>query len=171
VIFKCHWFDLEVTRRTHSNLGLVEIRQDSILQGDNVYIVAQQATQVYYLPYACQTKEHLKCWDVVYKVSPHDKLPIPNDEYCNLDSDTYEGEFFQEDRLEGRFEIDLTEAIGMEVDIEMVVDEEDDEVQNENDLEILEGNDINDKLAPLDGVDSDDETYDPANPDTYEDYF
>jgi hypothetical protein len=29
----------------------------------------------------------------------------------------------------------------MEVDIEMVVDEEEDEVQNENDLEILEGND------------------------------
>ena len=35
---------------------------------------------------------------------------------------------------------------------------------------------INDKIAPSDGVDyemvdSDDETYDPANPDTYEDYF
>jgi hypothetical protein len=26
VIFKCHWFDPEVTRRTHSNHGLVEIR-------------------------------------------------------------------------------------------------------------------------------------------------
>jgi hypothetical protein len=63
----------------------------------------------------------------------------------------------------------------MEVDIEMVVDEEN-EVKNENDLEILEGNDINDELAPSDGVDyemvdSDDETYDSANPDTYEDYF
>jgi hypothetical protein len=34
---------------------------------------------------------------------------------------------------------------GMEVDIEMVVDEEE---QNKNDLEILEGNDINDELAP-----------------------
>ena len=51
VIFKCHWFDPEVTRRTYSNLGLVEIRQDSVLPGDDVYIVAQQATQVYYLPY------------------------------------------------------------------------------------------------------------------------
>jgi hypothetical protein len=84
-------------------------------------------------------------------------------------------EYFQEDGLEGRFEIALTEAIGMEVDIEMVVDEED-VVQNENDLVILEGNEINDELAPSDGVDyemvdSDDETYDPANPDTYEDYF
>jgi hypothetical protein len=49
-------------------------------------------------------------------------------------------------------------------------------VQNDNDLVILEGNDINDKLASSDGVeiemvDSDDESYDPANRDTYEDYF
>ena len=175
VIFKCHWFDPQVTRQTHSNLGIVEIRQDSTLTGDDVYIVAQQATQVYYLPYACQTKQHLKGWDVVYKVSPHAKLPVPNDEDYNLDPDTYDGEFFQEDGLEGQFEIDLTEAIGMEVDIEMVVDDEDDEVQNENDLEILEGN-ANDEVAPSDDVDyemvdSDDDTYDPANPDTYEDYF
>jgi hypothetical protein len=176
VIFKWYWFDPQVTRRTHSNLGIVEIRQDSTLPGDNVYIVAQQATQVNYLPYACQTKEHLKGWDVVYKVSPHGRLPVPNDEDYNLDLDTYDGEFFQEDGLEGRFEIDLTEAIEMDVDIEMVVDEEDDEVQNDNDLVILEGNDINDELVSFDGVDyemvdSDDESYDLANPDTYEDYL
>jgi hypothetical protein len=125
---------------------------------------------VYYLPYVCQTKEYLKGWDVVYKVSPHGRLPVPNDEDYNLDPDTYDGELFQEDVLEGQFRIDLTEAIRMEVDIEIVVDE--DEVQNENDLVILEGTDINDELAPLDGVDyemvdSDDESYDPANPDTY----
>jgi hypothetical protein len=71
VIFKYHWFDPQVTRQTQSNLGIVEIRQDSTLPRDDVYIMAQQATQVYYLPYAWQTKEHLKGWDVVYKVSPH----------------------------------------------------------------------------------------------------
>jgi hypothetical protein len=64
----------------------------------------------------------------------------------------------------------------MDVDIEMVVDEEDDQVQNDNDLVILEGNDINDEVGSSDGVeiemvDSDDESYDPVNPDTYEDYF
>ena len=107
----------------------------------------QQAIQVYYLSYACQTKKHLKGWDVAYKVLLHGKLHVPNNEHYNLDPDTYGGEFFQEDGLEERFEIDLTEAIGMEVDIEVVVDEEDDEVQNENDLVILEGNDINDELA------------------------
>jgi hypothetical protein len=35
----------------------------------------------------------------------------------------------------------------------MIVDEEDDEVQNENNLVIFEGNDINDKLVSSDGVD------------------
>jgi hypothetical protein len=113
VIFKCYWFDPQVMRQTYSNLGIVEIRYDSTLLGDDVYIVAQQATQVYYLPYACQMKEHLKGWDVVYKVSPHGKLPVPNDEDYNLDPNTYDREFFQEDGLEGRFEIDLTEAIKM----------------------------------------------------------
>jgi hypothetical protein len=102
VILKYHWFDPQVMRRTHSNLGIVEIRQDSTLLGDDVYIMAQQATQVYYLPYACQTKEHLKGWDVLYKVSPHERLHVPNDEDYNLDLDTYDGEFFQEDGLEGR---------------------------------------------------------------------
>jgi len=40
VIFKCLWFDPELTRWT-PNLGLVEIRSDSVLPGDDVYIVAQ----------------------------------------------------------------------------------------------------------------------------------
>jgi hypothetical protein len=114
----------------------------------------------------------------VYNVSPHGNLHVQNDEDYNLDPNTYDEEFFQEDELERQFEIDLTEVIRMEVDIEMVVDEEKDEVQNENDLEMLEelhlGNE-NDELVPSDGVDyqmvdSDDETYDLANPD-HEDYF
>jgi hypothetical protein len=57
--------------------------------------MAQQATQVYYLPYVCQMKEHLKGWDVVYKVSPHDKLHVPNNEDYNLYPDTYDEEFFK----------------------------------------------------------------------------
>ena len=40
VIFKCHWFHPGVTRRT-PKLWLVEIRQDSVYLGKDVYIVAQ----------------------------------------------------------------------------------------------------------------------------------
>ena len=173
-------FDPKVTRQTYSNLGLVEIRQDSILPGDDVYIVAQQATQVYYLPYACQTKSHLKGWDIVHRVSPHGKVPVPNDEDYNLDPNTYDGEFFQEEGLEGRFEIDLTKAIEIEVDNETVIEEDArDEVQNVKDLQMLErlhldndnGNIAHsDSVDYFDMIDSDDETYDAANLD-HEDYF
>ena len=43
VIFKCHWFDPQVTRRTHSNLGIIEIQQDSTLRGDDVYMKGKYA--------------------------------------------------------------------------------------------------------------------------------
>ena len=109
------------------------------------------------------------------------KLPVPNNQDYNIDPNTYDGEFFQEDRLEGNFEIDLTEAQGMEVDNESGVDEDaGDEVQNVKDLELLQwlhlGNDSDDDIPPehrhdyVDTRDSDDETYDPANPD-HDDYF
>ena len=113
----------------------------------------------------------------MYKVSPHGKLPVPNNE----DYNTYDGEFFQENRLEGTFEIDLTEAIEMEVDNERAIDEDaGDEVHNVKDLELLKrhlGNDSDHTISPsklghdyIDIGDSDDETYDPANPD-HDDYF
>jgi hypothetical protein len=117
----------------------------------------------------------------VYKVSPHGKLPIPNNKDYNLDPNTYDREFFQEEGLEGSFVIDLTEPIGMEVDNERVVDEDTrDEVQNVKDLQLLQrldlGNNNDDNITPsdsddyIDMADSDDDTYDPANPD-HDDYF
>jgi hypothetical protein len=47
VVFKCHWFDPEAKRETW-DIGLVEIQQSSVYAGDNVYIVAQQATEVFF---------------------------------------------------------------------------------------------------------------------------
>jgi len=89
---------------------------------------------------------------------------------------------FQKDELEGSFLIDLTGAIGRELDNERVVQEDaGDEVHNAKDLELLErlnlDNDSDDNIPPsehkydyMDTRDSDDETYDPTNPD-YDDYF
>ena len=113
----------------------------------------------------------------MYKVSPHGKLPVPNNENYNIDPNTYDGEFFQEDGFEGSFEIDLTEAIGMEEDNERVADKDaGDEVQNVKDLELLQRLHLCNDIPPsehgddyIDMCDSDDETYDPANPD--DDYY
>ena len=75
-------------RRT-LNIGLVEIQRSSVYPGDDVYVVAQQVTQIYYLSYPCQTDNRLKGWDVVYKVSPQGKLHVPNNEDYNIDPNTY----------------------------------------------------------------------------------
>ena len=108
---------------------------------------------------------------------------ISHNEDYNIDPNTYAGEFFQEDGLDGTFQIDLTEAMGMEQDNERIDnDDAGDEVHNVKDLELLErlrlDNDTDDDNVPpmeidgdyIDTRDSDDETYDPANPD-HDDYF
>ena len=52
----------------------------------------------------------------MYKVSPHGKVPVPNNKDYNIDPNTYDEEFFQEDGLQGHFVIELIESIRMEVD-------------------------------------------------------
>ncbi len=80
VVFKCYWFQPKETRRTHEHIGLVEINQSTHLDVPDVYITAQQATQVFYLPWACQTNPNLKGWDVVYEVPPRARLSPPKEE-------------------------------------------------------------------------------------------
>lgn len=173
VIFKCHWFDPQEVVKT-PELGLVEVLKSSVLLGDDVYIVAQQATQVYYLSYPCKTKDRLKAYDVVYKVSPHSKIAVPNDDDYINDPNTNDGEFFQEEGLQGNFEIVLDEAEAMEVYNDRVVVDGDDgeEVDNAKDLRLLEqrhsvNDDIDDETSE---GHSDDRTHDLANTDD-DDYF
>jgi hypothetical protein len=165
ILFKCHWFDPDQTQET-KDVGLVEIRQSSVYDGEDVYIVAQQATQVYYLSYPCKTNERLQGWDVVYKVSPHGRLPVPNNEDYNIGPNTYEGEFFQEDGLPRDFVIDITEAL----EIMEVEDDGGEEIDDDDDVVLLEkvaaGQDVD--APPADEYledmrDSDDETSDHDN--------
>ena len=135
--------------------------------------MAQQAVQVYHTPYACQAKDHLKGWSIVHHVSPHGKLPRPNDEDYTFDTNTYDGEFYQADGLQGRFEIVLPGVTAMEVYNEMHEnDDPGDVVLNPKDIQMLErfhlGKDSVEDQEPsysvenLDNFDSDDETYDPG---------
>jgi hypothetical protein len=119
VVFKCYWFQPKETRRTHEHIGLVEFKQSTHLDVPDVYITSQQATQVFYLPWACQTNANLKGWDVVYEVPPHVRPPPPNEEDYepHINPDTYDGEFFQETRLsKKRFKNRSTSPQNMEVD-------------------------------------------------------
>jgi hypothetical protein len=135
VLFKCHWFHPIRGVRRRPNIGLVEVNKTSVLSGNEPYIVAQQATQVYYVPYPCKTVTSLVDWDVVYKVAPRTKLPTPSDEDYNIDPVTNVDEFFQEDGLPGNFEIVIVHEDDHSDNTEMEVEVE--EVANEKDLELL----------------------------------
>jgi len=107
VVFKCRWFDPIDGQRSTPSIGLVEVRPSTTYCGADVYIVAHQAKQVYYLPYPCK-KEELLGWEVVFQVSPHGKLPRPNaNDYLNIDPVTYEGIFYQEEENFGGFDIQV----------------------------------------------------------------
>lgn len=165
IIFKCKWFDPEHYRGVPA-VGLVEINREKLLDCPDVYIVAQQATQVYYLPYACKIAR-LRDYDVPYKVSPYGKLPMPIDDDYNplINADTYEGEFFQEEGgLTGHFVIDLTGGEGMEEDVGSVGVDSEEEVDDINDLAFLQRLNSQNDGGDTDGDDtrdSDDESVAP----------
>ena len=103
VVFKCHWFDPKAGHKSDPSIGLVEVKPSTTYSGADVYIVAHQAKQVYYLPYPCKN-DRLKDWQVVFRVSPHGKLPMPSaDDYNNINPVTYEGIFYQEQEDFGDF--------------------------------------------------------------------
>ena len=138
VVFKCYWFQPKETRRTNEHIGLVEINQSTHLDVPDVYITAQQATQVFYLPWACQTNPNLKGWEVVYEVPPRARLSPPKEEDYepHINPDTYEGEFFQETRLsKKRFKNRYTSPQNIEVDSDNESDITPEEEQEETEQE------------------------------------
>lgn len=111
VVFRCHWFDPHHGHKNTPSIGLVEVRPSTTYSGSDVFVVAHQAKQVYYLPYPCQ-KEYLQGWEVVYQVSPHGKLPMPSeDDYNNINPQTYEGIFYQEQENFGDFGLEGLEDL------------------------------------------------------------
>ena len=128
VVFKCHWLDPHRVR-WDPGIGLVEVERSSVYAGDDVYILATQAFQVFYLPYPCKNPaKRLQGWDVGMTVPTHNRPPLPNKEdYRRLDPSTYDGEFYQEEGLPGQFTINLP------ADDDMVVHEEDEAAGMEED--------------------------------------
>jgi hypothetical protein len=117
------------------------------------------------LPYPCQNEE-LNGWEVVFKVSPHGKLPMPNeDDYNNINPITYEGDFYQEQEDDGDFDI----LMGGLEDLENDAQNRGEAVVNIKDIDMLSklhlDADDDDEPPPFEGLpyysrdsDSDDET-------------
>ena len=160
VVFKCHWFDPHRVRQK-PEIGWVEVERSSVYTGDDVYILATQAFQVFYLPYPCKNpKKRLQGWDVVITVPTHNRPPKPDEEdYRRLDPSTYDGEFFQEEGLPGNFTINLP------TDDDMVVEEEDDaqDVEEEDDVveEVENAQDLTLLARFQAGLDTDESTEPP----------
>ncbi|KAK1609297.1 hypothetical protein QYE76_032970 [Lolium multiflorum] len=119
VVFKCHWFDPRRVRRD-PEIGLVEVERNSVYKGEDVYILATQAFQVFYLPYACRNPtKRLHGWDVVMTVPSRNRPPPPNkDDYRRVDPSAKSVEFYQEEGLPGHFTIALPTIDDMVVDDE-----------------------------------------------------
>ncbi|KAK1601599.1 hypothetical protein QYE76_059263 [Lolium multiflorum] len=74
-VFKCHWFDPHGGMRSTPSIGLVEVRPTTTYSGSDVYVVAHQTKQVYYLSYPCQNEE-LMGWEVVFQEEQFGDLQI-----------------------------------------------------------------------------------------------
>jgi hypothetical protein len=111
----------------------VEVAHRTALPGFEPFVVAQQAVQVYYIPYPCKSKAYLTNSWVVYKVNPSGRLPTPTDQDYSYDPNNSSEVFFQEDGLPGTFEI----YIGGGEDDTNHIPRDADEVVEEQDLELL----------------------------------
>ena len=120
-----------------------------------------------------EVRDMLKGWEVVFKVSPHGKLPNPNeDDYYNINPMTYEGVFYQEQPDDDDDDVvrnDDARPLGDD-DVDPNVDDarnDGETIVNENDILMLEklNEDADDEEEPPppsdnedDMIDSDDET-------------
>ena len=149
-VFKCHWFDPHGGMRSTPSIGLVEVRPTTTYSGSDVYVVAHQTKQVYYLSYPCQNEE-LMGWEVVFQVSPHGNLPTPSDDdYTNIDPVTYEGIFYQEQEDFRDFEL---EPVDLE-DVRNDAETRGETVVDPKDIDMLQKfhaeNDNDDEPPPVD---------------------
>lgn len=68
VLFKCKWFDptLNTGTRVHKHHGIVEVNLQRSYSKYEPFIIAQQAVQVYYMPYPEKRRDNSN-WSVVIK--------------------------------------------------------------------------------------------------------
>jgi hypothetical protein len=116
IFFVCNWFN-NIYGIQHNKYGMVEIKHNAKLSGNDDFILAHQVEQVYYLKYPC---EKLAAWWVVYKVNPHERLYTPTDVAYHFD-DEHVDEIYQEEELPTSFVVEpgatLDSLVGDGVDV------------------------------------------------------
>ena len=98
VLFKCEWFDTTPNVRIKVNCAynLVEINQRRRLANFEPFVLAMQATQVYYLPFPTLRRDKMD-WLAVCKVKPRSIFEMK----AARQNKRIESEAFQEEEVEG----------------------------------------------------------------------
>ena len=79
VLFKCRWFDPVRGVSKNKNTGVVQIKKDSILRGDDVFMFASQCSQVCYIDIPSKDRSSCRYLSVVYtKARGRIDFPISN---------------------------------------------------------------------------------------------
>jgi hypothetical protein len=106
VFFVCNWFD-SIHGILPNTYGMVEIKHNAKLWGNDDFILAHQVEQVYYLEYPC---EKLAAWRVVYKVNHREQFYNPTDDAYHFD-DEQGDEIYQEEELPTSFVVEPRAAL------------------------------------------------------------
>ncbi|XP_078152644.1 uncharacterized protein LOC144547837 [Carex rostrata] len=113
VLFKCYWFDITNGVKVDCQHGIVEVKHESRLKTYEPFVLACQAVQVSYLPYASMLLERKKWW-VAFKTSPKGQFRHDEDD-TNL-------EFYQEEM--GAIPIEVSNGPGFDWDNAVIQEDE-----------------------------------------------
>ncbi|XP_022888001.1 uncharacterized protein LOC111403649 [Olea europaea var. sylvestris] len=86
-LFKYDWYDINGGVRVHRRFGLIELNHRKKLQRNDVFILSQQAQQVYYTCFPTKARDRLDWWTVVKTKArnvPNIQGIILENEECNV---------------------------------------------------------------------------------------
>jgi hypothetical protein len=116
VLFVYNWFD-SIHGIRHNKFGIVEIKYNAKLLGNDDFLLVHQVEHVNYLSYP---REKLAAWREVYKVNPHERLHTPTDVAYHFDDEQVD-EIYQKEELSTSFVIEpgatLSSLVGDGADV------------------------------------------------------
>lgn len=113
-LFKCLWYDTENGVKVDGKHGLVEINSKSRLGGNDPFVLAEQAQQVYYTTFPGRKRSRSEWW-AVCKTKARSTYNIISEGVQDDDVSTSLEGFYQED------EMSVPIVVGVDVDLDQVV--------------------------------------------------